>query len=349
MRLKEIAGDREREVLRAVVENHLDNPVPVGSRTLSRKKLAELNLSPATIRNVMADLDELGFTVQPHPSAGRVPTDKGYRYFVDNLMTKRKLSEKEMRLIDLSFNAKVGSHADIMELTSKMLSSLSHQVGVIVVPGISSIVIEKFHFIKVSDFNIQVVLVATHGYVKNFLLELDENWSEPELTHLANFVNGNYSGKPLRQIRRELKKKVKKESNLIQKLKERALKIQEKLISKQEAGEVAVDGASQLLDVPEFNSDTGKLKKLFDALSDKKRLLIILDKCVDKKEAAAEIGRELDSIDFEDCSLVSCGYGHDLERRGAIGLIGPRHMDYPYAFGLLEYLSGALNRAYFSE
>lgn len=339
-----VIGGREREVLRALVENHIGNPAPVASRTLSRKNFSELGLSPATIRNSMADLDEMGYIAQPHTSAGRVPTDKGYRFFVNELMIAKKLTVGARKKIDCLLALEEKRAVKLPVAASRILTTCSRRVAVALLPKITAVIVKKFYFIKVSDFQIQVVLKTSLGGVENLLVEVDENWPDEELDELANFLNREYAGDSLRTIRGKLRHRLQQEKARAGRLRKKALLIQEKLISKREGEDLVVEGAATFFDAPEFSKNAEKLKKLFGVLADKKRLLKILDECLDEKKVSVNIGSELTPAGFEDCALVAVSYGSEINRSGAIGVIGPRRMDYAYIFGLLEYMAGALNK-----
>ncbi len=345
--IKEAVSKREKEILRAVVESHVADAAPVGSRTLSRSRQADLELSPATIRNVMADLEERGFIMQPHTSAGRVPTDKGYRFFVDELMRTKALGKRNRQIIDDSLLAELAHSSaidDIKETVLGLLSRLSKNAGLMLYPRISASSINRFHFIKISDFNVQVILITEKGLVQNLFLELDQNFSEDELLELTNFVNAEYAGNTLKQICKNLRHKLKSEKARIEKLRIRALLIQEKLLSQQERVDVIIEGAATFLDAPEFKNNAEKLKNLFKTLSDKEKLLKIVAKCLDSGHMSINIGSEMSTAGLEDCSFLVYPYGRNTEREGTIGIVGPRRMDYSYICGLLEYVSIALNR-----
>ena len=318
--------------------------VPVGSKTISSEKLSKLRLSPATIRNTMAELDEMGYITQPYTSAGRLPTDKGYRYFVDKLMTARKLARKDKTRIDIILqNEKVRADG-LLEATSTIISTFSSNAALVMLPHISDVVVNKFYFLRVSSLQIQVVLKTSVGRVVNLIVEPDEEWSEPELTELSNFMNREYSGQSLRRIRHNLKKKIKREKAQIKRLKARALALQEMLVKQRGGEELIISGVTKFFNQPEFKTDTEKLKKLFNALSEKKRLIELLDKCLYSEKVEVNIGSELGYEGFRDCSLVTANCGRDSNWDGALGVIGPRRMDYAYIFSLLEYLTGALGK-----
>ncbi len=340
--MKETLGERERQVLRAVVENHIYNPVPVASRTLSA-----LGLSPATIRNIMAELDELGYITQPHTSAGRVPTSKGYRFYIAELMQVRPLTSRERQTIDSGLSIADAGSGDMLTAASRLLATFSHQAGLVLFPKLSSEPISRFHFIRIASRRIQVVLVGALGHVRNVLITLDEELAEVELAELANYINFHFSGKSLKQIRAALRRRVGTEEARANRLLERAIKIQEQLAVHGQGLELAVEGTEALFDIPEFQKDAGKMKNLLKLLSDKKRLLAILDRCMDEdaRQMVVEVGPEFKSNGgVEDCVFVAHACGGTPEGwEGAIGVIGPTRMDYPYMLGLLDYFSKSLN------
>ncbi|MFQ5431214.1 MAG: heat-inducible transcriptional repressor HrcA [Nitrospinota bacterium] len=336
--------ERKREVLLAVIENHIKAPVPVGSKTISSEKLSKLRLSPATIRNTMAELDEMGYITQPHTSAGRLPTDKGYRYFVDELMTARKLAKKDKIKIDKILQSETARADGLLEATSTIISTFSSNAALVMLPNISDVVVSRFYFLGVSPLQIQVVLKTSVGRVINLIVEPDEEWSEPELTELSNFMNREYTGQSLRRIRQNLKKKIIREKAQIKRLKARALALQDMLVKQRGGEELIISGVTKFFDQPEFKKDSGKLKILFNALAEKKRLIELLDKCLSSEKVEVNIGSELGYDGFRECSLVTANCGHDSNWDGALGVIGPRRMDYAYIFSLLEYLTGALEK-----
>lgn len=340
----ETIDERKSEVLLAVVQSHIKATVPVGSKTLSSEKLSMLHLSPATIRNTMAELDDLGYITQPHTSAGRLPTDMGYRYFVEKLMTKRKLANKEKAKIDKIMQSEKGRAGGLLEATSKIISSFSSNAALVMLPRISDVVVSKFYFLKVSPLQIQVVLKTSVARVINLIIEPAEIWSETELIELSNFMNQEYSGQSLRRIRQNLKMEIKLKKTRIKKLRARALALQEMLLEQQLGEELIISGATKFFDQPEFKQDAEKLKKLFNALSEKKRLIGLLDKCLDSEKVGVNIGSELGYDGFSDCSLVTANCGRDSNWDGALGVIGPRRMDYAYVFSLLDYLTSALRK-----
>lgn len=340
----ETIDERKREVLLAVVESHIKATVPVGSKTISSEKLSILRLSPASIRNTMAELDEMGYITQPHTSAGRLPTDKGYRYFVDQLMTTRKLARKDKIRIDQILQSETARADTLLQTTSTIISTFSSNAALVMLPNISDVVVNKFYFIKVSPLQIQVVLKTSVGRVLNLIVEPDEEWSEPELTELSNFMNREYTGQSLRRIRLNLKKKIKREKAQIKRLKARALTLQEMLVKQRSGEELIISGITKFFDQPEFKKDAEKLKRLFEALSEKKRLIELLDKCLYSEKVEVNIGSELGYEGFRDCSLITANCGRDSNWDGALGVIGPRRMDYAYIFSLLDYLTGALRK-----
>ncbi len=338
----ETLGERERQVLRAVVENHIHNPAPVASHTLST-----LGLSPATIRHIMANLDEMGFINQPHTSAGRVPTNKGYRFYIAELMKGRPLTSCERRTIDTGLFAADVNSGNILTVASRLLSVSSHQAGLVLFPKLSSEPISRFHFVNIGSRRIQVVLVGTLGRVRNVLVTLDEELTSADLEELANYINHHFSGKNLKQIRAALRRRVGTEEARAGRLFERTIKIQEQLALDDQGLDLAVEGTEVLFDIPEFQKDALKLKNLLKLLADKKRLLAILDRCMDEdaNQIVVEVGAECKyNGGVEDCVFVahSCG-GTPEGWDGAIGVIGPTRMDYPYMLGLLDYFSKSLN------
>jgi len=335
-------GERECRVLRAVVESHMENPGPVGSGTLARQKLAELHLSPATIRNILADLDGMELTVQPYTSAGRVPTDKGYRLYIDELMVKKEIPVSERESIDRRLAEEKDRVGGLLSATSTVLSGLTRQVALVFLPSVPFAIVTRFYFVKISDRELQAVLKTSIGRIINMLVSLDEKWSEPELSEIENFLNREYAGQSLVQIHRKLRQNIERQRAGMARLRARALKIQEKLLEQHADDELIVNGASLFFESSEFTEDAEKLKSIFKTLSDKRKIIDLLESFLGGENIRAGIGSEIKAEGFENCSLVTASYGSGEDGDGAIGIIGPRRMDYPYIFGLLEYLSARL-------
>ena len=337
--------DRQRAVLREVVLSYIESSEPVGSTTLSKNRLSGFGLSPATIRNILVDLDEEGFLEKPHSSAGRLPTEKGYRIFVNELMTAVPLPQIMRETIDSALPEN-SAGGDTVANASKLLTSLSHQAGIFLLPSISELVINRFHFVKISEFRIQAILVTDLSRTHNIILDTDEGWSDASLTELANYLNDNYAGMTLRQIRGRLIISIERQQKKAAQLEAKALAIQEKLIEQMPEPEISIEGAANLLDAPEFERNLKRMKNVMRAFSDKKRMLEIIEKCISNEKLSVTIGSDIQSIDFDGCSLITSSFTGRDGQPGAIGIMGPTRMDYPYLVALTDYITKVIGRRF---
>jgi heat-inducible transcriptional repressor len=344
--MTEAIKDRETAVLRALVQSHITSPSPVGSKTLSEGLLAGLRLSSATIRNSLAELDSKGYVSKSHTSSGRTPTEKGYRFYVNELMVARPVPPEQKRKISSLLEPRSADTAKIFRDISRLLNSFSGRTGLALLPAMSEAVIKKFSFIKVSPFRIQVVLVTAFAEVHNIIVELDEDWPENELTEMENFLNRHYAFGTLRQIRNRLERRIKRENARYNRLRRRLLKIQDGLFESGGDANLIVEGVESFFDAPEFRQDSRKLRKILKTLSDRKKMLTILGECLQAENVHVNIGSELSKVGIEDCSLVSFSFHLEDGAGGAVGILGPTRMDYPYLVGLLDYIFAEMNRRF---
>jgi heat-inducible transcriptional repressor len=335
--------ERQLTVLRAVVLSHIESSEPVGSKTLSKNRLSGLGLSPATIRNILADLDDEGLLEKPHTSAGRLPTEKGYRIFVNELMTAAPLPREVRENIDAALPG-TEEDDDSVAGAVTLLTSLSHQAGILLLPAVSESVIKRFYFVNISERRIQAILVTALARTHNIIIDTDERFSDASLTELANYLNENYSGLTLRQIRNRLRASLSRQQKKAARLEARALAIQEKLIERLPEPEINIEGAANLLDAPEFERNIKQLKNVMRALSDKRQMLEIIEKCISNEKLSVTIGSDLSAVGFDGCSLIASSFAGRDGLPGAIGIMGPTRMDYPYLVALIDYISKVIGR-----
>ena len=276
---------RSQAVLGAVIKEHLVTGEAVGSLVLADRFSNSPGWSSATIRNVMGELEEAGFVEQPHTSAGRVPTDKGYRYYVDNLLEEARLSRADLRAIDKVFTASgldsATSSDRIMEKMSHALSELSENVGIVVSPSLAENRLNHIEFVQLSDKRILVVLVTTSNIVHNKIIRVEDNITQEELEQTARYLNTEYSGKSLLAIRAEILELMREEKALYDRLLRNAILLCDMSLEGEESagGDVYVDGASNILSKPDF-VDVDRMRELFRTFEEKSRLIKILNECV---------------------------------------------------------------------
>ena len=311
--------------------------------------------SSATIRNVMAELEETGFVEQPHTSAGRVPTDKGYRYYVDNMMGKARLSRGDLKAIDAHFASgpfdSLSSPERLMEKASHALSELSENVGIVVSPSLAENRLSHIEFLQLSDQRILVVLVTTSNTIHNKIIRLEETLTQDELEKTARYVNTEFGGKSLIAIRAEILELMREEKALYDRLLRNAILLCDRSLEGEESsgGEVYVDGASNMLTKPEF-VDVDRMRELFRTFEEKSRLLKILNECVSRDSAfhgdvSVIIGREHASSSMRKCALITAPYRiGSSENPGTLGVVGPMRIEYSRIMAMVNYMARLIER-----
>jgi heat-inducible transcriptional repressor len=335
--------ERSTSVLNAIIDCYIKRPDPVGSRTLSRN--FNFRLSPSSIRNVMSDLEDLGFIIQPYASAGRVPTDKGYRYFVDHLEKPTHLAQPDLNTIQ-KFRLEQGSSLeDLLAQTSNLLSDLSHQAGVAVISKLDSATLKRIQFIKLSEGRVLVVCVLGSDLIRQKVIHLEEESPQNELDRITNFFNSNFVGFTLSGIRKELLIQMKDEKKRFDELHSRAMKFSEMIVEDEiQDGKIYLGPTSNIFDLPEFQEDVRKMKQIFQAFEEKTRLVGILDKCLEENVVTIIIGSELFNRNMQDCSVVARTYADHDRILGTLGIIGSKRMDYQRSIALVEFMAARISR-----
>ena len=327
-------SERMRQILQVAIEDYILTAEPVGSRTISRK--STLGLSPATIRNIMSDLEELGLLFQPYTSAGRVPTEKGFRIYVDSILDVHELSDEERQEFRSKYSNYQIEGADLFRETSRILSSSSHCLGIVWAPRMSSEVLQHTEFVKLRRHLVLAILVSTTGFVYNRIIEVEEDFSQSELDHLSDYLNSFLTGLTLYQVREKLIEQMSVEKGAYDRLLEQALKLGEKAFSSIEETDVFIEGKTNIFTEPEFSNIT-RMTDLFRAFEEKATMVKLLDKFIDPKGVQIAIGSESQIQEMETCSLVTSTYGCAGTVWGALGVIGPRRMNYSKIIPLVDY------------
>ena len=326
--------DRAKLLLKTLVERYIAEGQPVGSRTLSRAP--GLELSPATIRNVMSDLEELGLIASPHTSAGRVPTARGYRLFVDTMLTAQREHIAAPSLAP-DQPQKVISNA------ANLLSSLSQFVGVVMAPRRAS-VFRHIEFLRLSERRILVILVSPEGDVQNRVIFTETDYSSSQLTEAANYLNANYMGLTLEQVRERLQGEVDKLRAEIATLMQAAVQVGTEAMTEAQ-DEVVIAGERNLLAVSDFSSDMSHLRRAFDLFEQKAQLMRLLDIAGQAEGVRIFIGGESQVVPFEELSVVSAPYEVDGQIVGTLGVIGPTRMPYERMIQIVDITSRLLGNA----
>ncbi|WP_025323657.1 heat-inducible transcriptional repressor HrcA [Deferrisoma camini] len=336
--------DRDARILGAVVEEFVHTAEPVGSRNLVKKY--RLEISPATVRNVMADLEEMGFLYQPHTSAGRQPTDRGYRYYVDHLLPGPSLPSGQRRRLRQGIrDADLDALESLLEATSRVLSRVAHQVGLVVAPRIEVRVFRHVDLVLLRPGRVLVILVTRSGVVHHRVVEAPEVRSQAELEKMTNYLNGLLEGVPLVAVRERILAEMENERVQYDRLLRQALELGSRAVGADEdTGQVYVGEPLRILEQPEFQ-DLGKMRQLFEAFERKGILLRILDRAVETPGVQVSIGSENPVADLQGCSVVATAYGRDDRPMGALGVIGPTRMPYGEVIALVEYAARLLGQA----
>ena len=331
--------DRAKTLLKALVERYIADGQPVGSRTLSRA--SGLELSPATIRNVMADLEELGLIASPHTSAGRVPTARGYRLFVDAMLTARPVgSDTAAELIGARERLQPDQPQRVIAQAAQLLSNLSNFVGVVTAPRRGS-VFRHIEFLRLSERRILVIMVAPDGDVQNRVIFTAQDYSQAQLVEASNYLTANYAGLTIEQVRERLKGEVDALRGEIAALMHAAVQP----AGDEEAEQVVISGERKLLAVRDFSSDMDSLRRLFDLFEQKTQLLRLLEVSSRAEGVRIWIGGESQVVPYEELSIVSAPYEVDGRIVGTLGVIGPTRMAYERMIQIVDITARLVTNA----
>lgn len=326
--------DRAKLLLKALVERYIADGQPVGSRTLSRA--SGLELSPATIRNVMADLEELGLIASPHTSAGRIPTARGYRLFVDTMLTVKREDFAAPRLVP-------DQPQKVIANAAHMLSSLSQFVGVVMAPRRTS-VFRHIEFLRLSEKRFLVIIVSPEGDVQNRVIFTEADYSQSQLIEASNYLNSNFAGMGLDQVRERLHHEVEKLRGEIATLMQQAVAASTEAMT-QAQDEVVISGERNLLSVSDFSSDMSHLRRAFELFEQKAQLMRLLDISSQAEGVRIYIGGESQVVPIEELSIVSAPYEVDGQVVGTLGVIGPTRMPYDKMIQIVDITSKLVSNA----
>lgn len=331
--------DREKEILRCVVENFIVNAVPVGSRNISKQ--SDLNLSPATIRNVMSDLEEMELLRTPHTSAGRVPTDKAYRYYIDTLMNRENLNDVEIRSIKnqvSDIRNSLNEPEEIFSETSKILGKISHMLAVVSEPLLATGIFAKLELVSLSSTKILAVLNIRSGIVKTLLLEIDSQISKSKIERISSLLNERLSGLTLQQIKETYSQRVGDLQAESPELIQLFINTIDKFYHEEKTGKIYVGGASEIITQPEF-IDMKNVKSIIDLSEDRNFVVHIFQNSdLMNNSVSIRIGDENEDNKLKDLSVLTTAYSLG-DVKGKIGVIGPKRMNYAKMITLLEYTS----------
>lgn len=326
--------DRAKLLLRALVERYIADGQPVGSRTLS--KASGLELSPATIRNVMSDLEALGLIASPHTSAGRIPTTRGYRLFVDTMLTAQREQFPAASLAP-------DQPQKVIANAANLLSNLSQFVGVVMAPRRAS-VFRQIEFLRLSDRRLLVIIVAPDGDVQNRVIFPEADYSQSQLVEASNYINTHYAGLSIEQVRDRLQSEVEQLRGEIAALMQAAVKVSSEVMTEAQ-DEVVIAGERNLLAVSDFSGDMGHLRRAFELFEQKAQLMRLLDVSSQAEGVRIFIGGESQVVPFDDLSIVSANYEVDGQVVGTLGVIGPTRMPYDRMIQIVDITSKLVSNA----
>ncbi len=332
-------NDRAQLLLKTLIERYIADGEPVGSRTLSR--YSGLELSPASIRNVMADLEEMGFITSPHTSAGRVPTSRGYRFFVDTLLRVKPLDQVE--ITQLEGQLEVDSRQRLVTSASHILSELTAFAGVVMTPRRRDQAFRHLEFLRLSERRVLLIVVAPDGEVHNRILSTPRDYSPTELLEASNFVNQHYAGMGFDQIRLRVQDELVELKQDVSALMNAAIEVGSAAMSGQE--DLVVSGERNLLGIPDLSTDMGRLRELFNVFERKTALLHLLDSSLHAHGVQIFIGGESGISPLDECSIVTAPYEVDGQVVGTLGVIGPTRMAYERVIPIVDITAKLIGSA----
>ncbi len=333
-------SERAQSLLKILVERYIADGQPVGSRALSRA--SSLELSPATIRNVMADLEEMGFVASPHTSAGRVPTPKGYRFFVDTLLTVQPMQEVERQ--QLAEQLAPDDPHRVVAAASQVLSDLTHFAGIVVAPRRRGAVLRHVEFFGLTEKRVLLIIVSSDGEVQNRVLVTDRPYSASQLQEAANFVNQHYSGLDFDQLRAKVRGELLDLHQDISGLMQAAIAIGSEAVRQPMDG-VVISGGRNLLEVEGMPNDMMRLRRLFDMFESKTQLLELLEQSERAEGVKIFIGGESTRVPLDEWSIVTAPYEVDGQVVGTVGVIGPTRMAYERVIPIVDVTAKLVSSA----
>ncbi|NKE69173.1 heat-inducible transcriptional repressor HrcA [Candidatus Manganitrophus noduliformans] len=338
--------DRSRYVLKAIVLSYIKTAFPVGSQAITRS--FDIGVSPATIRNIMADLESQGFLMQPHTSAGRIPTEKGYRFYVDNLLQDAELLKEQDDILGQAEQLiQRETIQALLQDTSKLLSDASQYLAIVTAPKFSSTRIKQVEFVRLRKNSVMAVCISQDGFVQNKFFEVPEDLSQKDLNKIADTLNHLYSGLTLQEIRQKLLTQIQKMKDLYDHLLQEALELTRRTFMDGGSGgidaELYMDGASHMIDHPDF-ADFRVMKGLLSAFEEKRMIVQLLDKYIGTEGVQVYIGSENPFLGDHHCSLVVSHYKRGNQVLGTVGILGPTRMEYSKIIPLVDSTAKKVSR-----
>jgi len=337
-----VLSDRAQRLLKVLVQRFIREGQPVGSRVLSRE--SGMDISSATVRNVMADLEEAGYIRSPHTSAGRVPTDKGYRFFVDSLLTVNPLHPHEIDQLKIRLREEAGTEA-LVDSASNLLSGLTHLAGVVTLPRRNHTRLRQVEFLPLSDRRVLAILVVNEKEVQNRVIHTEREFTRDQLQLMANYLNAEFAGKEVREVRQALVEEMESHRDDMNELMESVISVASQVFhaGHNDDGYILA-GETNLMTFSEL-SDVEKLRALFEAFNEKRDILHLLDRCLSADGIQIFIGQEAGYRVFDGVSLVTSTYRIDSDVVGVLGVIGPTRMAYDRVIPIVDVTAKLLGHA----
>lgn len=335
--------DRPKEILKLIIRSYITSGEPVGSRTLS--KSIGWRLSPATIRNIVADLEEAGYVTQPHTSAGRIPSEKGYRFYVDNLTDSGRVSRSDEQYISRML-AESDTAEDVMSRASYLLSMISKNVGIVIAPPMAATLLKHIEFLDLGDGKVLVILVSKSGILQRKLIRVSDRYSQEDLDKAGRYLVETFAGKTLTDIRNDLLQKLQAERALFNRMLSLLRTWTESLGTEVDANVegIYLQGTSNIIGQPEF-ADVDRMRMLFQMFEERGRLVKILNECISSNSpdgVKIAIGSELGIPVMRDFTFITSSYASPNATTGFLGIIGPTRMEYERGISVVSYLSRIL-------
>ena len=332
---------RSQQILEAIIEEHIATAQPVGSRAITAR--LAVRLSPATVRNVMAELEEQGYLCSPHTSSGRFPTEKGYRFYVDTLLRVSGIGRRQKDRIETEYQWKGLQMSELLRAASKALSSMSSYTGLVMLPRLQKTIFRHIEFVKLSSSKVLVVFVTQSGLVQNKLIEIDEDLTAAELEQITNYLNRTMAGLSIQAMQNQLLSKMAREKALYDRLLQRAMRLSSAAFAGDPEGDVIIEGTSLFLEQPEF-CDMERMKRIFRAFERKSVLFELLDRGVQGSGVQIIIGSETEHSEIAGCSLIAASYSSRSGSLGSLGIIGPSRMPYAKVVPIVDYTATLVSR-----
>ena len=332
---------RQKRILAAIVESYIDGAAPVGSRAVSQR--FRWSMSPATIRNVMVDLEEAGLIMHPHTSAGRVPTDKGYRVYVDFLLEPKHLTKEEESVITRMLNKKCEDFEALMHSASRAISMITNEAGIVLTPRLKKSIFKRIEFIPVEPSRVLTILITRSGIVKNAILDMEEGLTKSELFRISEFLNQELEGMFLGEIRDHLTRRLLEERDSFYTFLKKAISMLSNPNFFKMEERLYFEGTSGLMSHPEFE-DIKKARVFLKLFEDKKDIVDLFNEDMESDGIKVHIGKENNCKHIQDCTIITCNYQINGRTIGVLGAIGPTRMEYGKVISAVDYLSKVLGK-----